>query len=300
MHNVLILTDSHLNPSKQELEQLLALDPKTHIKIREDNNYTEKEIETADIILGSPQLKDLNKAKALKWLQLQSAGCFNYADKNLYKNPVILSNASGSYGLIISEHVMGFILTFNHHFQTYQNQQRAHVWKSYFNNKDLANSTALIIGFGDLGQQIAKKTKSFGMKNLVIKRTISEKPNYVDEMSTIASLKDFIPSADYIVLATPLTPETIGFFDKTCISLMKKDSYFINIARGALVDEKALIEALQNNNISGAGLDVTINEPLEQNSPLWDLDNVILTPHASGLSHEDTHLVFKIFIENFE
>jgi len=298
---ILLLTSNYLKPSKEDLEQLKDLYPEVEIIIRENSNYSIEDIKKAEIIVGRPKVEDLKHAKNLKWLQTPSAGCLAYTYPEIYANEeVILSNASGTYGKQISDHVLGLIISFNHNFPLYNKQKKEHLWKGIFPEKDIFESTILIVGFGDIGKHVALKTKALGMKTIVIKRTKIEKPIYVDKLGTTKDLKNYIPEADYICLTLPLTPETINIFDKECFSLMKKDSYFINIARGELVDEKALIKALKNEQIAGAGLDVTMKEPLENESLLWDLENVILTPHTSGCSLNDSKFVFNIFKENLK
>jgi len=298
---VLLLTSDYLNPSNKELEQLVELYPEIEFMSRENSKYDIEDIKKAEIIVGDPKLKDLKQAMNLKWLQLPSAGCLPYTDTNIYANEkVLLSNASGTYGKQISDHVLGFIISFNHNFPLYQKQRKEHLWKGVFPKKDIEESTVLIVGFGDIGKHVALKTKALGMKTIVIKRTSIEKPIYVDKIGVTKDLKNYIPESDYVCLTLPLTPETVNLFDKECFSLMKKDSYLINIARGNLVDEEAMIEALRNGQIAGAGLDVTKREPLEDDSPLWNLENVNLTPHVSGCSLNDPKLVFNIFRENLK
>jgi len=298
---ILFLTSAYLNPTKEDLRRLKEAYPEIEILIRENANYNIEDIKKAEIIVGSPKVKDLKQAKNLKWLQTPSAGCLPYTYPEIYANKdVLLSNASGTYGNQISDHVLGMIIGFNHNFPLYNKQKREHIWEGFFPKKDLSESTILIVGFGDIGRHVALKTKALGMKTIVIKRTIIEKPIYVDKLGTTKDLKNYISEADYICLTLALTPETTNLFNDECISLMRKDSYLINIARGNLVDEKALIKALKNKEIAGAGLDVTMKEPLEKENPLWDLDNVILTPHVSGCSLNDAKIVFNIFKENLQ
>ncbi|MFA7108832.1 MAG: D-2-hydroxyacid dehydrogenase [Sphaerochaetaceae bacterium] len=298
---ILLLTSEYLNPSKEEIDQLQDVYPEVEIIIRENSKYSIEDIKKAEIIVGRPKIEDLKHAKNLKWLQTPSAGCLPYTYPEIYANEeVLLSNASGTYGKQISDHVLGLIISFNHNFPLYNKQKQEHLWKGIFPEKDIFESTILIVGFGDIGRHVALKTKALGMKTIVIKRTPIEKPIYVDKIGITKDLKNFIPEADYICLTLPLTPETVNLFDEKCISLMKKDSYFINIARGDLVDEKALIKALKNKQIAGAGLDVTMKEPLEKESPLWDLENVILTPHVSGCSFNDPKVIFNIFKANLQ
>ena len=160
----------------------------------------------------------------------------------------------------------------------YRDQMNEKRWQSYFPETDLWNQTLIIIGFGDLGRNIARKANAFGIHTIVFRRTMSEKPEYVDELYPIDLLDEHIHRADYLVLAPAATAETLSILNRGRLFAMKKGAYVINVSRGTLLDEEALIDALKSGHLGGAGLDVTTVEPLDSSSELWGMKNVLITP----------------------
>lgn len=296
----LFLTCSHFNPDESELHRLSDTYQQVQITVTDEKAYTEEQIAEAEIIVGFPKPEDLCKATRLRWLQTPSAGVEPYIDRSLYHAPdnVVLTNAVGTYGRQIADHVMGMIIGENHYLFTYHDQMKRGEWNRFFPDHDLWESTILIIGFGDIGRNLAKRAKAHEMQVLVVKRTPIETPSSVDELHTPDALDSLIARADYIVICAASTPDTENIMHADRIANMKRGAFLINVARGSLVDQDALIEALEAGRIAGAGLDVTDPEPLPPESRLWSLPNVLITPHASGLSHSDPHQVFSIFLEN--
>lgn len=295
----LFLTCSHFNPDASELARVRATYPQLQVTIVDEHSYTPEQIEKAQIIVGFPKAKDLPTAKNLKWLQTPSAGVGQYIDKSLYvQQDILLTNAVGTYGRQIADHVIGMIIGFNHYLYTYHDQMKTQTWERYFPTSDIWESTLLTIGFGDIGKNLALRAKAMGMHVLAVKRTLTEKPDFVDDLYTTEDLDSLLSRADYVVVCAASTPETEGILNRNRIELMKHGAYLINVARGTLIDQDALIDALENGHLAGAGLDVTEPEPLPKESKLWRLPNVLITPHASGLSLSDPHQVFEIFFEN--
>lgn len=271
------------------------------ITVVSHNDVTEEMLSKAEIIFGWPRLDELKKAKNLRWLNLPSAGADNYTDVNAYVNKdIILTNSSGVYGLPIAEHVFAMILSFNRNLQEYAYLKEKKSWEMILNTKDFYGSTVGIIGFGDIGKEIAIRAKAFGARVLVVKRKPSQVPEYVDELYITEEIDQVLKQSDYIVLTLPATKNTKGIISRDRINIMKPGAYLVNIGRGELIDQEALIEALRENKIGGAGLDVMTPEPLPADSPLWELPNVIITQHSSGLSvGNDTRRV-KLFADNLE
>ena len=296
---ILFLTGTHFCPDEKELEKLHAAFPQISLSFAEMNAYTESQIQEAEVIVGSPRPDDLKKAIHLKWLQTPSSGVRPYTDLSRYAHSdVLLTNARGTYGKQIADHVMGAIIANNHQFFTYYDQMRSKLWKSYFPATDIFDSTILIVGFGDIGENLAKRAKAHEMHVVVVKKTPIEKPSYVDHLETIENLDSLLPQADYVALCAASTDETNHLLNKERIALLKSDAYIVNVGRGSLIDEEALIDALESGKIGGAALDVTQEEPLAQSSKLWTLPNVFITPHSSGFSYSDPHKVFALFFEN--
>ncbi len=296
---ILLLTCSHFNPNEDELRRLSNSYPDVNFTIMDEQAYTEDQLGSAEIIVGFPHPGDLKKASNLKWLQTPSAGIAQYVDTSLYVHQdILLSSGAGTYGRQIADHVVGMIIGFNHNFYHYHDQMKTQQWERYFPESDIWDSTLVIIGFGDIGNNLAKRAHALGMHVIAIKRTPFEKPSYVDELYTTESIDQVLSRGDYVVMCAASTAETDNLLHKDRIGLLKKGSYFINVARGGLVDQQALTEALERGQIAGAALDVTDPEPLPKGHKLWTMPNVFITPHASGLSKSDPHQVFEIFFEN--
>ncbi len=297
----LFLRCSHFNPTDSDIALLQEAYPQISLTSTEEADYTAEQIAKAEIIVGFPRVEDLPKAKNLKWLQTPSAGVMQYVDKGLYVNKdILLTTASGTYGRQIGDHVIGMIIALNHKFLTYHDQMKTKTWERYFPASDIWESTILVIGFGDIGQNVARLAKAHQMRTVAVKRTPADKPTYVDELVTIEELDRVLPDADYVVVCTASTPETENLMNKRRIGMMKKGSYIINVARGALVDQDAVVEALETGKLAGAGFDATEPEPLPPDHKLWSLPNVLITPHSSGLSPSDPAKVFSIFKNNFK
>jgi phosphoglycerate dehydrogenase-like enzyme len=295
----LFLTSTHFCPNQAELTKLKTEFPQLQLNIVQGSNYTREQLQEAQIIVGNPKAEDLKYATNLRWLQTASSGVGPYTELDVYaRKTVFLTNAKGTYGRQIADHVLGTIIAYNHLFFTYYEQMKSKQWKSYFPSSDLFDSTILIIGFGDIGKNVAIRAKAHEMRTVVIKRTESEKPSYVDEMATMDKLDSFLPEADYVVLCAASTDQTKHIINSQRIASLKNSAYIVNVGRGSLIDEQALIEALENKVIGGAALDVTEEEPLSPTSKLYSLPNVFITPHSSGLSDTDPRQVFSLFFEN--
>lgn len=298
---ILIITNEIFSVDDQLKSIILKTEKEALIRIASHSDVTDEMLLNAEIIFGWPRHDQLKKAKSLRWLHLPSAGADDYIDANYYVNKgVILTNSSGVYGLPIAEHVFAMILSYNRNLQEYALLKKDKSWKMILNTKDFHGSTVGIIGFGDIGQEVAIRAKAFGAKVLVVKRRKSDKPDYVDEIYLTEEMDELIRQSDYIVLTLPATKKTEGIISKDRISKMKPDTYLINIGRGELIDQDALIEALRENKIGGAGLDVMTPEPLPVDNPLWDFPNVTITQHSSGLSVGNDLRRVKLFADNLK
>jgi phosphoglycerate dehydrogenase-like enzyme len=244
-------------------------------------------------------MEQLEKARNLKWLHLPSAGADGYTQKESYcYSDIQVTNSSGVFGIPIAEHVFGMILSFNKNLQEYAYQKEAKQWNRHWETRDFFGSTMAIIGLGDIGTEVAKRGKAWGATILAVKRTMTSAPEYVDRLYPLEQLEEVLQQADYVVLALPNTSKTRGIITKELLRSMKPSAFLVNIGRGALVDQDALIEALKEGQIAGAGLDVTEPEPLPEDNPLWELPNVILTPHTSGGSPSNDQRRNQIFQQN--
>lgn len=297
--DLLIISVPTFEINKEEQEQIRKASPEISLTIVKGKEVTPDMIEKAEIIYGWPREDQLKLAKNLKWLQLPSAGADGYTEKeNYYNQDIRLTNSSGVYGIPIAEHAFGMILSYNRHLQEYAYNKAAKKWNRRYDPKDFYGSTVGIIGLGDLGREIAKRAKAFGATVLAVKRTVTKAPEYVDHLYPLEEIEEVLTRADYLVLTLPITPKTQGMITEDRLRLMKPDALLVNVGRGAVIDQEALIKALSEGWIGGAALDVTEPEPLPEDSPLWELPNVILTPHASGFSPSNAQRKFEIFYKN--
>ncbi|WP_434967885.1 D-2-hydroxyacid dehydrogenase [Peribacillus simplex] len=236
----------------------------------------------------------------VKWIQTWSAGVNALPLENLEQKNVQITTANGVHAYPISETIFALMLALTRKVDTYIKQQQTKTWHHAHMKQEIHEKTIGIIGVGKIGKETAKIAKAFGMTVLGMRHSdISEE--FVDEMFTQEHLNDLLPRCDYIVVTLPLTPETRNMFGKKEFKLMKRSAFFINIGRGNLVIQNELVQALMDKEIAGAGLDVFETEPLPENSPLWELDNVIITPHTSGNTEfHDQRLIHDIFMPNLK
>lgn len=298
---ILVLTNSIFPMTEEHQGMVKQIAPNAVLTVVSKTDATEEQLHKAEIIFGWPEPEQLLAAKNLRWLQLPSAGADSYMDRSLYHcKDIQLTNSSGVFGLPIAEHVFAMILSYNRNLTEYAWQQKEGIWKGIRRTKDFYGSTMGVIGLGDIGTEVAKRAKALGARVLGVKRTLSSQPEYVDQLFTTDAIDKVLEQSDYIVLALPGTKKTTGIITEQSLRRMKSDAFLVNIGRGSLVDQDALIKALKEGWIGGAGLDVTSPEPLPQDSPLWELKNVIITPHASGSSPSNDFRRMGIFLRNLE
>lgn len=263
-----------------------------------------------DLILGEKEgattaLLDLERisAQALKdlpqvqWISSFSAGVEDYDHEALAKKNIQLTNASGVHGKNIAEQVLGGMIHFSRNFSKAMANQQEKRWQNY-KVSELSEKELLIIGAGNIGQEVARKAKAFDMKVTGARRSNGDSLDYFDELITLDELENYLPKADYVVLIIPYTKENHHFMKEERFCRMKASAIFINVGRGATVDERALVRALENETIGGAFLDVFEEEPLPESSPLWTLDNVLITPHNAGLTPNYVPRLVELFAEN--
>lgn len=240
-------------------------------------------------------------AEHLRWIQFIGAGVDASLSPELIHSDIILTNASGVHEIPISEHVLGMMLMFTRGLHRCVRQQVNHEWNArHFGRQvsELNGATCGIIGLGSIGESVAQKAKAFGMRVVATRRHPERSSQYVDVMLGTNKLNNLLKESDFVVVCAPLTSETQGMIGDKEFEKMKSNAILINIARGAIVQQNALIRALQNSEIRGAGLDVTEPEPLQKDSPLWDMPNVIISPHVSGLNSQYGIRAAEIFLKN--
>ncbi len=298
---ILVLTNSIFPMTEEHRHMVEQIAPNATLTVVNKTDATQEQLNKAEIIFGWPESEQLLAAKNLRWLHLPSAGADSYMDRTLYHcKEIQLTNSSGVFGLPIAEHVFAMILSYSRNLTEYAWQQKEGIWKGIRRTKDFYGSTMGVIGLGDIGTEVAKRAKALGARVLGVKRTLGNRPEYVDQLFTSEAIDEVLEQSDYIVLALPGTKKTTGIITEQSLRRMKPDAFLINIGRGSLVDQDALIKALKEGWIGGAGIDVTSPEPLPQDSPLWELKNVIITPHVSGSSPTNDFRRMGIFLRNLE
>ena len=243
---------------------------------------TPEQVREAEIIIGNLPVALLPEAKSLRWLQLNSAGADPYFRPEVLPLSVKLTNATGAYGLTVSEHMLATLMSLYRKLHLYRDNQKAHKWQSEGQVRSIEGSTVLVVGLGDIGGDFARKVKALGATTIGVRRANTEKPDYLDELYLTDDLDKLLPRADVVAISVPGTPQTYHMFDARRFGLMKPGAALINVGRGNVVDTDALCAALDEGRLLGACLDVTDPEPLPADHRLWDYPNVIITPHVAG------------------
>jgi phosphoglycerate dehydrogenase-like enzyme len=220
-------------------------------------------------------------AKRLTWLQAMGAGV-DWALPGLPPS-VVVTRAPGIFGGWMSEYVLGWCAWVTQRMETYRAAQRERRWIDTVLPTRLRGKTLTLVGAGDIGRQIARVARALGMRVIGVSRSGSRVPG-LERVYRTAGMHRALAEADFVVLVVPLTPQTRGLIDAAALAAMRAEAWLINVARGPVVDEAALVRALQARRIAGAVLDVFAVEPLSGDHPLWALDNVVVTPHISGPS----------------
>jgi D-2-hydroxyacid dehydrogenase (NADP+) len=273
-----------IEPKKLRLhnyERVVSTLPEVHFISEEEHSYS------ADVIMVYPEFctdEKLDLYPNLKWIHLLTAGYETMDVQVVRKRDIILTNSRGVFSGTMAEDIIGKILMINRNTKLYLENMKRHIWYTPRNEIELIGSTVGIVGAGSIGYEVAKRLKAFETKIIGYKRTSHPSP-YFDEIYTGPSgLKHVLSVSDYIIVSIPLNKDTYHLIDQEKFSWMKPSSVFINVARGDVIDQDALVEVLKEKRIRAAALDVTTPEPLPSDHPLWDLENIFITPHCSVAS----------------
>lgn len=268
----------------------------------------ENAIEMAEIIIGEPEEAELRMAEKLRWLQLTWAGADKYTKIKNFPQKVALTNASGAFGKIIAEYAIGGIIALYRSFPVYWNHKQKHIWKKSDSADTLYGKNVLILGTGDIGKNLAHRIKAFETHVTGIKRIktfdYAEPMQDFDQIYDLSELDQQLTEADIVIGCLPGTPETKGILNYERLHSMKKKAVLVNVGRGSLIPMDDLARVLMEGHLQGAVLDVFEAEPLSEKSPLWNMENVLLTPHIAGPSFGGNTKVEKqiwdICMENLE
>ena len=261
----------------------------------------------ADIFVVNPANWDDAYADALgdgDWVQSTSIGYDVFPLDRFRDRGVMFTNASGNYGPAVAEHVFAMAFAHSRHLREFGSMQRAHHWDRSIGLElsDWIDSTMTVLGLGNLGEVIAERGRAFSFDVYGVKRDPDDYAGCLSDGRVLGAdeWRAVLPETDLLVAAVPLTDETRGMVDADTFRALPETAYVINVARGPVVDEPALIESLETGEIGGAGLDVFETEPLPTDSPLWDREDVIITPHVAGRSDGFADRFADLFLDNYD
>lgn len=273
--------------------------PKMELVTCADKSELEQCVNDVEILFCMRPPKDtLARASNIKWIMTIGAGVDTVLPNPGLREECIITNARGIHSRQISEFVLGMILALAIRLPEHIRNQAEAAWR-LSSRMIVADKTVAVIGLGTIGKEIANKASAIGMRVIGTKKNPEPVPN-VEKVYAAEDLHQALGEADFVVLIAALTPETAAMIGRKELEAMKPDAYLINVARGAMVIEEDLIEALQNQTIAGAALDVFATEPLPPESPLWKLENVIITPHIAGVRPDYLAAASQLFCDNLE
>ncbi len=276
-----------------------------------DYDRLAEELPDADIFVGySLRAEQLTHAKKLKWIHSTAAGVAQLMYPELRDSGITVTNPSGVFSPPMAEHTMGLLLSLARNFpDSTRHQDRSHwgqqdIWDKPQRLTELSGQVLLIVGFGSIGRELAKRARAFDMRVWGVTRSGKGDTTHAEKIVPASQLEETLPHADYVVIAAPETIETRHLIGSAQIARMKPGARLINVGRGSLLDEAALIRALESGALGGAALDVTSVEPLPPESPLWKAPNLFITPHTSAVSdrlwHRETALLMDLLERWFD
>jgi D-2-hydroxyacid dehydrogenase (NADP+) len=281
------------------LERLRSVSPEIEVIMASTLEDAVMKVADADAVYsrGSLERNVFLAGKKLIWVQIGGAGVEDTLYSEMVESDVVLTNSSGAFDIPISDHIFAMILCFARGLNMFLRHQIEGVWKGTSLN-ELARQTILIIGLGSIGMAVAQRAHGFDMRIMAVDAMEVNKPEYVERVEKPEKLHELLPNADFIAICCPLTQKTYKLIGEAEFQKMKPTAYIINPARGKIIDESAMILALSEKRIAGAGLDVFEQEPLPSDSPLWKMPNVIITTHSAGGSPVTGGRIMDIVCEN--
>jgi phosphoglycerate dehydrogenase-like enzyme len=266
----------------------------------------DEQIKDAEIIVGwSLRPQQLASAHKLHWIHSPAAAVHQLIFPELVNSEVVLTNGRDVNGPVVAEHVMGLILALAKNlpqamrFQARRFWGQEEMWNSFPRPREIAGATLGLVGLGSIGSNVARHASALGMRVIAVRENLEKrKPEGVEIVLASSDLNSLIERSDYIALTVPVTQETAGLMNAARFARMKPGACLINVGRGPLVDESALVDVLRGRKIGGAALDVFEQEPLPSDSPLWDLKNLLITPHTAGLTEKLWDRQYELISEN--
>jgi phosphoglycerate dehydrogenase-like enzyme len=275
------------------VERLRSDFPEHHFVYIKDYAEIDREIPDAEVFIGwTMRPEQLAAARKLRWVHSPAAAVHTLIFPELVASDVTLTNAREVHAPVVAEHVMALLLALAKRIPDCANLQRRHIWgqqalwEQQPRPREIAGDTLGIVGLGSIGREVARRAKAFGMRVIGTRERPQKPADRVDTIYGPKELPKLLAEADFVVLAAPITSNTKKLIDAAALAHMKPSAYLINVGRGALVDERALAEALRSRRIAGAAVDVFDKEPLPVESELWDVPNLLITPHSAGLTEK--------------
>jgi phosphoglycerate dehydrogenase-like enzyme len=272
-----------------------------------DRAALDRRIGEADVLVVSGLWHDglLASAKKLAFIQSIGAGTDQFPRDALTRRGIRLASAQGVNARAVSEHAMALILAMARKLPEARDNQAKKFWRGMIGDiprreDELGGKTLLVVGAGRIGGRLARLAKAFDLRVVGLRRNPAAGGEGLDAVHGIDALHRLLPEADFVALTCPLTKETENLIDATALGRMRKTAILVNVARGRVVDEAALIDALRAGRIAGAALDVTVEEPLPASSPLWEMPNVLITPHTAGETQRYEDNLLDILMENLD
>jgi phosphoglycerate dehydrogenase-like enzyme len=288
---------------EQVIQELAPQYPQAQFAFCADRKNLPSDIAEAEVYFGWLGREEFLAAKKLRWIQSPSSGVDRFLIvPELKEGSVILTSAVGTHGACLAEHALAMLLSFTRGIRGAVMQQQKRHWAiQELRPKvvELTGSTLGIIGFGTVGRALAKRAQTFGLRIIALDAFPGSKPDYVERVDGLPGLEALMREADYVVVTVPLTELTQHMISVKQLAWLKPSAILVAISRGGVVDEMALAQALRDGKLAGAALDVFEQEPLPESSPLWQLDNLLITPHIAGGSQYEAKYIREIFRENF-
>lgn len=280
--------------------------PQLQITQRDNYDGVEEDLRDAEILFTiSLRPQQLAAAPSLRWIHAPTAAVHQLIFAEMVNSRVVVTNSREVHGPVVAEHVMALIFALAKKIPRAAVLQQEHIWgqESIWNEgtrpREIAGAILGLIGLGSIGLRVAQMASALGMRVLAVREHVEKgTPEGVAAVFPPSALDEMLKQSDYIVLAAPLIAATQGMIDAGRLALMKPDAYLINVGRGPQVDEAALLEALRSRRIAGAALDVFECEPLPKDSPLWDVENLLITPHTASMTEKVWQRHYELFSDN--
>jgi phosphoglycerate dehydrogenase-like enzyme len=288
-------------------ERLQLEFPDHHFLQLQNYDRVPQEIADTDVFIGwSLRPEQFGAAKKLRWIHSPAAAVHQLMYPELVRSNVVVTNSTGIHGPVVAEHAIAVLLALAKRLPRAMQYQSKHewsqdqLWHEQPRPREVAGSTVAVIGMGGIGREFASRAKALGMKVVAVRESPSKGLSGADAVYSPEQIDEVLPQSDYVLLCTPVTPATTGLMNAERISKMKPDAYLINVARGPLIDEPALLDALRRRGIAGAALDVFNEEPLPASSPFWSLDNILITPHTAAVTERLWERHYRLIVDNMK